>query len=102
MRVREANFKRPPPPRGRDRPGAPLNAPADTFTHACVDCGKTVRVVDGRSRWHWCRMPRRLRGKIGEAWAEGYRWGLADGRRRTPEPQAPPPPSPAVETARRW
>lgn len=48
----------------------------DTFSYQCPDCGGTRRVVSGRARRHWCRMPKRFRGKRGEAWADGEQWVL--------------------------
>lgn len=50
-----------------------MSATAD-FTHPCQDCGRTIRVARGRTRWHWCRMPRALRGRMGRAYADGMRW----------------------------
>lgn len=45
-----------------------------TFTYPCNDCGRTVTVRSDGKRWHWCRMPRRLRGRVLEAAAESMRW----------------------------
>lgn len=44
------------------------------FAFECNDCGKTVKVRDGIERWHWCRCPRRLRGRVLASAAESMRW----------------------------
>lgn len=48
----------------------------DTFTSRCPDCQDPIEVVDGQSEPHDCEMPERLRGLIGQGWAEGERWVL--------------------------
>lgn len=48
----------------------------DTFTSTCPDCLGTIEVVDGVSEPHDCPMPESLRGRVGEAWAEGEQWVL--------------------------
>lgn len=52
----------------------------DTFTHLCPDCDRTIRVVDGQTKRHWCRCPRWLRGKRTAAWLEGYEFARQEAR----------------------
>lgn len=52
-----------------------------TFTHACADCGGTVRVVEGQPRRHWCRwrvVKRRNHRRVRDAWVEGYEFARAE------------------------
>ena len=46
----------------------------DTFTSRCPDCQDPIQTTDGVSEAHACEMPERLRGLIGQAWADGERW----------------------------
>lgn len=53
---------------------AVVDEPTSTFSHECADCGKPIRVVNGRERRHWCRMPRHLRGRVRRTEADIMRW----------------------------